>query len=393
MHIASYSMPNQTLGIGTAFGDAGSLPTQPLDGVMGLAFPATLTTYQMPYPTVLQHLYNTNQISSLSFSFVMTKSSENQDSFGDDAQFQGQSYRNEFIINPSAQTNQQLSPQGFTTLAVADAASLGFYFTQMDNVLVDGQTDGTLCQMATTTRRGARDTSCWIVFDSGTSLITFPPPIYDDFANYVASVRSDCIYDSTGSGSVFCDIDSFGYDGLPTLTFILNGTNYVLTPQQYFQSNTLGIEPLDLNSPGGHYYSFILGDVFLQSVYSVFNQTSQTVMLSNPQPAATAALTTIPRYYNLLNTNNQTLGVPIQNPTVFWNPPDVSTYLSILPSYDVTQEAYSGGSSSSGSGNEPASGGESAVKQQHFKGLNKREWSQQTAARFGVKPLHGRQAA
>lgn len=117
------------------------------------------------------------------------------------------------------------------------------------------------------------------------------------------------------------------------------------------QGNNIGIQPLDLNLPTSRNV-FVLGDVFLQSFYTIFDQQHNRVGIANAYNVThNAATYAIKNYYNTIQNNNH---VPINNPTVFYNPPDVNTYLDDLKAMNYNQQAYTnsqpGLSSSSSSG-------------------------------------------
>ncbi|KAJ5066588.1 beta-site app-cleaving enzyme isoform a-related [Anaeramoeba ignava] len=100
---------------------------------------------------------------------------------------------------------------------------------------------------------------CIGIADTGTSLLTAPATISDEILLQI-HVNEDCS----------------GIDQLPTLTYVIGGKDYDLTPEQYVVKETefgqtsclAGMMPLDMQSME----VFILGDVFLRAYYSVFDR-------------------------------------------------------------------------------------------------------------------------
>ena len=99
------------------------------------------------------------------------------------------------------------------------------------------------------------------VIDSGTSLLVGPKAIVDPLISGI-TVKKDCS----------------NLSSLPNLTFTIDSTPYVLTPQDYSLnvegSCMLGIQSMDF--PAGFNY-FILGDVFMRKYPSYFSRDANTV--------------------------------------------------------------------------------------------------------------------
>merc|ERR1712054_565289 len=99
------------------------------------------------------------------------------------------------------------------------------------------------------------------VIDSGTSLLVGPKEIVSPLIEGI-SVSSDCS----------------NLDSNPDLTFTIDSTDYVLTPQDYVLQVEgqclLGIESMAF--PAGFDY-FILGDVFMRKYPTYFNLNDNTV--------------------------------------------------------------------------------------------------------------------
>merc|ERR1711916_130229 len=125
------------------------------------------------------------------------------------------------------------------------------YFTfQLDAVKVDG--------------RSAVSTISAIL-DSGTSLIAFPQEQVQAITSMIGGyVAQDCS----------------NLDSLRTITFVIGGIDYPLTPRQYvLQENgycQLGIQPSS---------TVIIGDVFMRQYYSVFDMEQNRIGLAKAASA------------------------------------------------------------------------------------------------------------
>jgi hypothetical protein len=102
------------------------------------------------------------------------------------------------------------------------------------------------------------------VIDSGTSLIAGPKAIVDPLIEGI-TVEKDCS----------------GLDSLPNLTFTIDSTDYVLTPNDYVLKITqgkntqcmLGIQ--SMATPEGFNY-LIMGDVFMRPYPTKFDKDANT---------------------------------------------------------------------------------------------------------------------
>merc|ERR1711916_151872 len=99
------------------------------------------------------------------------------------------------------------------------------------------------------------------ILDSGTSLIAFPQEQVQAITSMIGGyVAQDCS----------------NLDSLRTITFVIGGIDYPLTPRQYvLQENgycQLGIQPSS---------TVIIGDVFMRQYYSVFDMEQNRIGLAN----------------------------------------------------------------------------------------------------------------
>ncbi|XP_061486371.1 gastricsin-like [Rhineura floridana] len=107
---------------------------------------------------------------------------------------------------------------------------------------------------------------CQGIVDTGTSLLTAPQQIFGTLMEYIGAEQ-----DSNGEYVVSCG----NIESLPTITFVISGNNFPLSPSAYVLQNnsgycSIGIMPTYLPSQNGQPL-WILGDVFLRSYYSVFD--------------------------------------------------------------------------------------------------------------------------
>jgi hypothetical protein len=123
--------------------------------------------------------------------------------------------------------------------------TLWWYF-DLDDILLNGQSVG-FCK---TTANG----KCAGVLDTGTSLIAGPPKYMNQILSHI-SVRIDCRNLANN----------------PNITFVIDGKNYPLTPQEYvieiLGECICGLQAIELKN----YEFFLLGDVFLRKYYSIYD--------------------------------------------------------------------------------------------------------------------------
>jgi len=119
---------------------------------------------------------------------------------------------------------------------------------------------------------------CIALPDTGTSFIAVPEHRWAAFIAAITRRRPDCKQDSR-TQAVMCG--RRGVDDLPTINFVFKGTTFSITPAQYVLSNgQIGLQALTLDTHGVDI--FILGDVFLRSVYTVFDMDNKRVGFTQP---------------------------------------------------------------------------------------------------------------
>ncbi|KAM8908178.1 nothepsin [Spinachia spinachia] len=132
----------------------------------------------------------------------------------------------------------------------------GYWQIKMESVSVQGAIS--LCP------RG-----CQAIVDTGTSLIAGP-------TSDIISLHQLIGATPTNMGEFL--VDCVRMSSLPHVTFVLGGTEYTLTPEQYVRKDALGdkefcfsgFQAVDMVSLEGPLW--ILGDVFLTEFYSVFDR-------------------------------------------------------------------------------------------------------------------------
>jgi hypothetical protein len=125
------------------------------------------------------------------------------------------------------------------------AKELWWYF-DLDDILVDGVSVG-FCQQTDTGK-------CAGVLDTGTSMIIGPP-------KYMDIVMKDIEVDA------LCR----NIDQNPTITFVINGYKFPLTPEDYVLNLSGECLPGMLGMEIGTYDFFLLGDTFLRKYYSIYD--------------------------------------------------------------------------------------------------------------------------
>ncbi|XP_068590098.1 nothepsin [Cebidichthys violaceus] len=132
----------------------------------------------------------------------------------------------------------------------------GYWQIKMESIAVQGAS--ALCPHG-----------CQAIVDTGTSLIAGPTADIISLHQLIGAT-------STNIGEFL--VDCVRLTSLPHVTFVLGGTEYTLTAEQYIRKETLGdkefcfsgFQAVDMVSPEGPVW--ILGDVFLTEFYSIFDR-------------------------------------------------------------------------------------------------------------------------
>jgi hypothetical protein len=246
---------------GQWFGAAGKVtknfvdPLEPMDGILGLAFEGASTGGMVP---LMDNLQKSGAITSRIFSFDLRGGEDDTDS----------------RITLGEPDLSFLAPEDQVVHyapIVKPGGKASMWFVKMDSVTSgmgeNGNDEGfTLCG-------GAFDRPCIALPDTGTSFIAVPPRHWEAILSHITAGRHDCEIDP--AQNVMC---SGGSDGLPSITFVFGGKAFTLNANQYMLPNgQIGIQPLAMPGSGDVTDLFVLGDVFLRSVYTVFDMDEERV--------------------------------------------------------------------------------------------------------------------
>ncbi|KAG2387185.1 hypothetical protein C9374_001517 [Naegleria lovaniensis] len=200
-----------------------------IDGILGMAFPQIAVDGVTP---VFNNMMQQGLLEKNLFSFYMTKNP--------------QSVSSALILGG---VNEKYYSGPITYIPVQQQS---YWLMYMDDVALNGQ-NMQLCYPA-----------CAAIADTGTSLIAATPDIMNPILNSI-QVNEDC-----------SNIDSN-----PSVTFILSGKSFTLTPRDYVlkissQGQTqcvAGFQTLNMNTSG----FIILGDTFISTYYTVFDYENKRV--------------------------------------------------------------------------------------------------------------------
>ncbi|XP_035012911.1 gastricsin [Hippoglossus stenolepis] len=206
------------------------------DGILGLSYPYISAGGETP---VMDNMISHNLLDANIFAFYLSRGGQQGSvlSFGgvDTSLYQGQ-----ISWTPvTSETYWQIGIQGFE---------------------INGQETG-WCS------RG-----CQSIVDTGTSALTAPSQLLPYIMQAIGAQRSQY-----GQYMVDCS----QVNNLPTLSFVISGVAFQLTPSAYIiqdgsQSCSVGITPTYLPSRDGEPL-WIFGDVFLREYYSVYDRTNNRV--------------------------------------------------------------------------------------------------------------------
>jgi hypothetical protein len=93
----------------------------------------------------------------------------------------------------------------------------------------------------------------------------------------VTSARSHCTINADHN-EVQCASTSL--EGLPEISFSLNGKVFTLAPKDYMITNHLGFMSIDVSDSVP---LFILGDTFIKTFYTVFDQDNKRIGFARPK--------------------------------------------------------------------------------------------------------------
>eukprot|EP00455_Lapot_gusevi_P051814 TRINITY_DN7813_c0_g1_i1.p1 TRINITY_DN7813_c0_g1~~TRINITY_DN7813_c0_g1_i1.p1 ORF type:complete len:639 (+),score=111.31 TRINITY_DN7813_c0_g1_i1:79-1917(+) len=224
---------------------------EPMDGIMGMAMQAAASDRA---PTVVETLHKNGSISTRMFSFVLSRSLFDN----------GGSY---LILGPPDSSRYI---NGITWNKVIPNA--GMWYIYLDAV----SSDDTLLGMCT----GGASTPCVALMDTGTSFIGVPGSRWPTILKQIQANRPDC--KEQGNLGVICS--THGVQGLPKLSFRFSGRDFELLPEDYLLQYDSGPSRLAMMSLGDgptDYDRWIMGDTFLKSFYTVFDEDNSRIGIAN----------------------------------------------------------------------------------------------------------------
>lgn len=253
-----------------------------VDGIWGLSFNGLASTYHVDsaYRVPVENMVSQNLISTPEFGFIL-------------GGYDNPS-KSEFILGePDPQLYNQTAGIAWSPLD----QTAGPYWTVP---LASVGTTGTSGSLRADYCAASGNQNCIALIDSGTSLIIFDSRMVDGMTSMMQSAlrtsgRTDCQaqqyvnpYTGQRNMALVCDDISKGVQGLPSLTFHIHARKFQVPPAVYMRLNneTGGGPPsrlawISLWQFGRLSYSssyfMILGDVFMQNYYSVFNMDTKMV--------------------------------------------------------------------------------------------------------------------
>ncbi|XP_036309230.1 pepsin B [Pipistrellus kuhlii] len=207
------------------------------DGILGMAYPNMAVGNA---PTVMQGMLQQGQLSQPIFSFYFSRQPTRQ-------------YGGELILG--GVDNQLYSGQ----IVWAPVTQELYWQIAIQEFAIGNQAMGWCSE------------GCQAIVDTGTFLLAVPQQYMGSFLQAMGAQQAQ-----NGDFVVACD----SVQSLPTITFIISGSQFPLPPSAYVLNNNgycrLGIEATYLPSPNGQPL-WILGDVFLKEYYSVYDMASNRV--------------------------------------------------------------------------------------------------------------------
>ncbi|KGL81360.1 Gastricsin [Tinamus guttatus] len=227
--IQDVSITNQEFGLSETEPGTSFLYSE-FDGILGLAYPSLSAGGAT---TVMQGLLQENLLDEPLFSFYLS---------GQEGTDGGE------LVLGGVDSSLYTGDITWTPVTLTE-----YWQIAIDSFSISGETTGWCSD------------GCQAIVDTGTSLLTAPQDIFSELMEYIGAESDD-----DGLYVVSCsDIDS-----LPTLSFVIGGTSFPLTPSAYVLESsgtcTIGIEETYVSSDNGQPL-WILGDVFLRSYYSIYD--------------------------------------------------------------------------------------------------------------------------
>ncbi|XP_036199964.1 pepsin B [Myotis myotis] len=210
------------------------------DGILGMAYPNMAVGSA---PTVMQGMLQQGQLTLPIFSFYFSRQPTHQ-------------YGGELILGG---VDQRLYSGQIVWAPVTQEL---YWQIAIQEFAIGDQATGWCSQ------------GCQAIVDTGTFLLAVPQQYMGSFLQATGAQQAQ-----NGDFVVACN----SVESLPTITFIISGSQFPLPPSAYVLHNNgycrLGIEATYLPSPNGQPL-WILGDVFLKEYYSVYDMANNRVGLA-----------------------------------------------------------------------------------------------------------------
>uniref|UniRef100_A0A224XQ23 Putative cathepsin d n=1 Tax=Panstrongylus lignarius TaxID=156445 RepID=A0A224XQ23_9HEMI len=238
LQIGELKLKNQLFGEALRVSDS-PFAAAKADGILGLAFPSIAKDHAVPpfYNMIKQGLLDKPE-----FSFYLNRNLDEE--VGGEIIFGG---ADEKLYNKESLTTVPLT-------------SASYWMFNMDGVSTSSEDGQTWCK-----------NGCAGIADTGTSFIVGPSEDVEEIMDLVGAETYQ------GIGFVPCD----KLDKLPNITFHISGNGYTLSAEDYIIKVTQAGETACVvgfaTMPRAPQPFWILGDVFLGKVYTIFNVKDKTV--------------------------------------------------------------------------------------------------------------------
>ncbi|XP_053506569.1 nothepsin [Ictalurus furcatus] len=235
LRVGSMVLPDQVFGE-SVYEPGMSFVMSKFDGVLGLSYPSLAEEHGEP---VFDNMMNQKKLEKPMFSFYLSKNSRSTNLGGE-------------LLLGGMDEELFIRPINWLPITLN-----GYWQIKVDAVKVQGS--ATFCHSR----------SCQAIVDTGTTLITGPTA-------YILTLQQLIGATLTPIGEF--QVDCKRISSLPVVSFVLNGVEYSLTADDYIRKDKInkedvcisGFQVMDIASPFGPVW--ILGDIFLSQVYSIFDR-------------------------------------------------------------------------------------------------------------------------
>lgn len=226
------------------FSDNFVYKSEPMDGIMGLAFQSIANDNE---PPVFQTLLSDDLIENATIQFKLAANSKEKGS--------------EMILGSIEMTEDEY-------IFYAPVFEYqGYWKISLDGVMIENKL------FACGNGKLNKFTGCPVLLDTGTSFLGIPPVLFHDFVDTVTKRRSDCF---EKNDAILCS--NSGSARFPNIGFKIGGQYFVLKPSDYFFDNQLSFFP----SPEPDL--FILGDTFIKTYDTVFDFKNRQIGIIKSDP-------------------------------------------------------------------------------------------------------------